>query len=187
MKPKIFNNQNKWVTCITINTDASFRPDYRVGGFAFYIVCDYFKIRKGGIFKSQQPQNAQEAEMMCMANAIHTLLAQKDLPQTQLIVVNSDAITTFQHIKNKSTNPIGKAVAAQLRRIRKYMIKSVKIEFRHVKAHTKDTAARSKANAWCDQEAKRWMRIAVEQKKKEALERQNILNNTTPINSPTND
>lgn len=30
----------KVVTCITINTDASFHPKYKVGGFAFYIVCD---------------------------------------------------------------------------------------------------------------------------------------------------
>lgn len=59
------------VKCITVNTDASFSKEEKVAGYAFYIVCDLFKIAKGGIIKSQV-ETPQDAEMMCMANALYS-------------------------------------------------------------------------------------------------------------------
>lgn len=36
---------------VTINTDASFHPKYKVGAFAFWVVSNQFKITKSGYLK----------------------------------------------------------------------------------------------------------------------------------------
>ena len=152
--------------CITINTDASFHSEKKVGGYAFYIVCDLFKIQKGGYFKCN-PESAQDAEMKCMANALHTLLFQKELPSVDLIVINSDCLFSFEKIGLRK-NGIGKTVATILREVRKRMsLKEVvmpKFEFRHVKAHTEIKDSRTWVNDWCDKEAKKWMRIKLNER-----------------------
>lgn len=152
------------VNCITINTDASFSPQYKIGAYAFYIVCDYFKIWKSGVFRTP-PKNPDEAELMCMANALHTLAVQPDLPKSSLIVINSDALNTFGKIKRKGNHKIGRFVAKKLREARlKTRIgkdKIPKFDFRHVKAHSKSTAPRSLANKWCDVEARKQLRLEI--------------------------
>jgi ribonuclease HI len=161
------------VKCITVNTDASFHPQLKVGGYAFYIVCDLFKIQKAGQFK-RQPRTPMEAEMMCMANALHTLLSQPELPAARLIVINSDCLYSFEKISRKSNDAIGRTVASILREVRKKTsfrdVVMPQFEFRHVKAHTTATDARSHVNRWCDMEAKRWMRHAAAQAAKQASE-----------------
>lgn len=151
----------KNLKCITINTDASFHPEQKVGGYAFYIVCDLFKIQKGGAFKVN-PKNPSDAELMCIANAIATLLAQKELPTANLIVINSDSLWAFEKISLKSKNATGKIVAQLLKKLRQRMAFRgavlPKFEFRHVKAHSGKNDARSWVNEWCDHEAKKWMR-----------------------------
>lgn len=161
-KPLVMGRRS--VNCITVNTDASFNPQHKIGGYAFYIVCDLFKIQKGGMFKVQ-PKTAMEAEMMCMANALYTLLSQKELPTTKWVIINSDCLFSFERIKRKSQDAIGKQVSEMLRKVRlKTSYKGVimpKFEFRHVKAHNGTPDARSYVNDWCDKEAKKWMRQAV--------------------------
>lgn len=152
----------KPLNCLTINTDASFYANEKIGGYAFYIICDSFKIQKGGYFKAR-PQTPTEAEMMCMANAIATLLAQKELPLTKLIVINSDALHSFEKIGKHKKDAIGKKVACLLSDLRKrmsYRNRYPKFEFRHVKAHNGTPDARSYVNDWCDREAKKWAKIA---------------------------
>ena len=148
------------VSCITVNTDASYHPVHGVGGYAFYIICDLFKIQKGGHFKVN-PKSAMEAEMMCMANAVHTLLNQ-DLPQTKLIVINSDCLYSFDRIGLKKQG-VGRLIAQILKKIRfkTSELGDTKIEFRHVKAHTGSKDSRSRVNEWCDNEAKKWMRSII--------------------------
>ena len=146
------------VKCITVNTDASFHPELKVGGYAYYIVCDLFKIQKSGMFK-KNPKTAMDAEMMCMANALHCLLVQKELPNTKWIVINSDCLFSFEKIKRKSQNEVGRKVAEILREVRQ-KTSMPKYEFRHVKAHNGTPDARSYVNDWCDKEAKKWMRKA---------------------------
>jgi ribonuclease HI len=150
---------------ITINTDASFHPKHRVGGYAFYLVSDFFRIQKGGMFKTK-PWNPIDAEMMCMANALHTLLAQKELPEAKWIIINSDCLWSFDLIKRKGKNDLGRYVAKLLREVRMRTSSGIimpKFEFRHVKAHSGVADARSIVNEWCDKEAKKWMRRAVEE------------------------
>lgn len=163
------------VKCITVNTDASFSKEEKVAGYAFYIVCDLFKITKGGIIKSNV-ETPQDAEMMCMANALYSLLKQPSLPSTNLIIINSDALTTFEKIGLKKKG-VGKRVAEILRQLRKEAsyreVVMPKFEFRHVKAHNGTPDKRSFVNNWCDKEAKKWMREA------KKIKQQQQSNNTT--------
>lgn len=155
--------QEKWVRCVTINTDASFHGTHKVGGFAFHIVCDHFRIKMGGRFKVN-PQSSIEAEMMCMANAIHVLLSREDLPTTDLIVINSDCLHSFEKIGLKKEG-VGRVVAKLLKKLRERTARKgvvlPKYDFRHVKAHSGKGDPRSLVNEWCDREAKRHMREAI--------------------------
>lgn len=143
----------KQVGCITINTDASYSHQKGVGGYAFYIVCDLFKIQKSGSFK-HNPKSALFAEMQCIANALHTLLAQQELPKFNLLVINCDCLPAFEHISFNSKFEVGKMIFMQLKFLR------CRYEFRHVKAHNGIPDSRSWVNDWCDKEAKKMMRKA---------------------------
>ena len=141
------------MNCITINTDASFHPTKKTSGYAFYIVCDLFKITKGGHFK-QPVINILEAETKCIGNALATLLSQ-DLPKVKLIVVNTDSLFAINSILRNR-----KSLNVKMREI----VKKVEtktggtVEFRHVKAHTNNKDSRSWVNKWCDKESKKWMK-----------------------------
>ena len=151
---------------LTINTDASFSPHHRVGGYAFYIVCNLFKITKGGQFKNVEPLTPIEAEVMCIGNAFATLLAQKELPQVNYIVVNCDCLWGMNNIKT------GNGIYKQVRELQKKLILrtgATYFEYRHVKAHNNAPDKRSWVNEWCDTEAKKWMRKKVAEIKRKNL------------------
>ena len=74
---------------ITINTDASYYSEHKIGGYAFWIKCDLFKITKGGYFKVPI-EGSTQAETYCIGNAIAQLLAQKELPKADFLVINTD-------------------------------------------------------------------------------------------------
>lgn len=142
------------MNCITINTDASFHPIKKTSGYAFYIVCNLFKIQKGGHFKTEVP-NILIAETKTIGNALSTVLAQKELPKTKLIVVNTDCQFAINLITNSN-----KKLARKIRKIIRGLEKKLdcRVEFRHVKSHSGVNDSRSWVNEWCDREAKRWMR-----------------------------
>jgi len=152
----------KKVNCITINTDASFNTQLKIGGYAFYIVCDLFKIQKGGKFKTQ-PAHPTYAEMMCIGNAIATLLAQKELPECNWIIINSDSTSAMSMIKSRKSE-LGEKIFVLLQLL-KTRTQTKKVEFRHVKAHNGKPDSRSWVNDWCDKEAKKWMKKAVKEYK----------------------
>jgi ribonuclease HI len=152
------------LNCITINTDASFHPELKVGGYAYHIRYGSVKIQGSGAFKVN-PLNPLEAEMMSIANAIHVLCSIPDLPPTKLIIINSDCLNCFPKIALDSKNEVGRKTAKLLAKLVKKTATESGIsryEFRHVRAHTGAQNARSFANEWCDGEARRGMRKAVQ-------------------------
>lgn len=159
--------ERKKVNCITINTDASYHPVHKAAGYAFYIVCDLFKIQKGGMFK-QTPKTPEECEIMCIGNAIATLLAQRELPEARWLIINSDCKNAMEVIRCQK-NKLGKDVCGLWNKLI-HRLGSKRNKFRHVKSHNGTPDARSWVNDWCDKEAKRWMRVAVEKNKKLELE-----------------
>lgn len=150
----------KNVNCITINTDASFHPDKKIGGYAFYIICNLFKIQKAGKFK-KHPKTAEEAEIMCIGNAIATLLAQKELPASTWLIINNDCQHGMNRIKKQETTLSKEVFKLWSKLITR--IGSKKNLFRYVKAHNGTPDARSYINDWCDKEAKKYMRLAVKE------------------------
>ena len=147
---------------ITINTDASFHPHHRTAGYAFWIICDHFKIQKGGMFKKKMPNNSFEAEIMCMGNAIATLLAQKHIPAVHWVAINSDCMNGMECISG-GTRPLGVEVLNLWNRLQKKTGAQV-MAFRHVRAHTGKRDSRSFVNEWCDKEAKKWQQRATKEK-----------------------
>jgi ribonuclease HI len=141
---------------ITINTDASFCHTTQAAGFAFYIVCNDFRIMKGGEFKNEC-KGALDAEAMAIGNALATLLAQNKTKDIKYLIINSDCIPAMTNIGDNRRGGIYK----QIRKLKNRVINKFnvqKFEFRHVKAHNGSPDNRSKANEWCDKEAKKWMR-----------------------------
>lgn len=140
---------------LTINTDASFCPHGKVGGYAFYIICDSFKITKSGAFKKKL-QNPSDAELKCIINALHTVDVQR-LPKVDVVIINTDSMNCITGIENANTGKLyGKA---------KVLINNIKtktgakeVKMKHVRAHTNKNNARSWVNEWCDQQAKVWMK-----------------------------
>lgn len=154
------------VPCITINVDASFHPKHKVAGYAFWIVCDKFVIKKGGAFKTS-PKSSLDAELMGIANAVYTLLKTPDLPSCKLVVVNNDCLAAHERIGHKSNHPIGKKVASIMKQLRSALWNNrntTVIEMRHVKSHSGKNDSRSFVNEWCDMEAKKWMRKSIKTK-----------------------
>jgi ribonuclease HI len=151
------------VSTITINTDASHHPDYKIGGYAFYIVCNHFKIMKSGVFKTK-PANSTAAETMCIGNALAEL-AKMDLPKTTFLIINTDSKHSIGNIE-RSYNPLSEEVNKIWQKVIE-KTGSTKNEFRWVRAHSKVKDARSYVNEWCDYNAKKEMRKAVRKKKKQ--------------------
>lgn len=153
----------KKVRCITINTDASFHPKYKCGGYAFLIKSDLFEIKMGGAFKNN-PTTPTDAEIKGIGNSIHVLLHLQDLPECDLLVINNDCKSGMQWLETpiyKTPKKIRRMIDALLVRLG-----NPKFEFRHVKAHNGTPDARSFVNNWCDVEAKKWMRTKIPKKGK---------------------
>lgn len=88
---------------ITINTDASYHPTKKVGGFAFWIKSDTFKLIGHGPFK-KEPENAIHAEIMCIGNALGALLFEKkiNIPQAEFLIINTDCKEAINHILDRN-------------------------------------------------------------------------------------
>ena len=131
------------LNCVTINTDASFCADTGASGFAFSIVCDVFCVKKAGSFKNP-PKNAEEAEIMCIANAPHVLIDNMgEEISCKLVVINTDCLNGVKKIEEKrkykasiTANKLAKIASIKL---------NAKVEFRHVKAHTANRSLRAYA------------------------------------------
>lgn len=153
---------------VTVNTDASYRSG--AAGYAFWIVCDAGKLQKAGEIKNKVA-GINDAELMCIANAIHTLKHSK-FKGIEKVIINTDSQTSIDFLSGKSrpkySSPISNIVDEtyfnMLEVCLKYgkSIRQVKqvFEFRHVKAHSGKKDSRSYVNDWCDKEAKKYCKQA---------------------------
>jgi ribonuclease HI len=150
----------------TITTDASFNPHHKVGGYAFWAVSNTFRITKSGVFK-KPCRNPTDAEIKCIINALMVVL--HGCEGVTKVIVNTDsmnAIHVLTHDIKAQNKFMGGVRPHNHYRLSYHKVldtaksKAV-IEFRHVKAHTENTDARSWVNDWCDKEAKKAMRKAV--------------------------
>lgn len=116
------------------------------------------------MFKNE-PQSHHFAEIMCIANALHTLIERKDLPLCKQVIINTDSMTAINWITNRK-HDIGIQVSDLCYKLRWIMGGYTELEFRHVKAHNGARDKRSWVNEWCDTNAKRYMTMALQRKLK---------------------
>lgn len=153
---------------VTINTDASFNHVYKVGGYAYWIVYNGKRVKRGGLLK--ECQNATEAEVKAIANALYKLTLLK-WPEVFFIVVNTDCTPAVDLITGKSKTEVqgtNDAIAAIHNYISKLRIgnnvnksSTEYVQYRHVKAHTKVKDKRSYVNDWCDKVAKDFVKLHI--------------------------
>lgn len=107
----------------------------------------------------KEAKGATDAELRCIANALHVVLHSQFTKITK-IIINSDALYAFGMVGLKKEVGPGRKVAQLLKELkRKYRLvqdfhKPIH-EFRHVKAHKKVETKREWVNDWCDKQAKK--------------------------------
>ena len=146
---------------VTVNTDASFHHEYKVGAFAFWIVCNQGKIMHSGELK--EAKDPTDAEIRCIANALHALLNSRFTGVTK-VIINSDALHAFDRCgRSAQAGSPGRKVHNILQSLKdRHSVSGRPIhEFRHVKAHSGTAEKRKWVNNWCDKAAKKmlWEKI----------------------------
>ncbi len=145
---------------VTINTDASYHPHEKVAGFAFWIVCDDFKLVKSGELR-KKCHRPEVAEFRCIINAVH-LLFQQDCKKISKIILNTDCLNVIHLLKRDGVAirryKLNGDWSSNMVKMFYGIVGQTPIEFRHVKAHVSTDTARSWVNDWCDSNAKQAMR-----------------------------
>lgn len=170
---------------VTINSDASFSRTYKVGTYAYYIICDKFRYQASGFVKTDIG-NPNEAEAASLANALHFLKTNADkIGQISKIIVNTDSKAAIKSINRKAAHgSLFETCFLLFRELR--IINKISphgrpfYELRHVKAHVSkaERKPRHHINEWCDKEARVQMgkRLAM-------IEMENkLLNQKSPTN-----
>lgn len=153
---------------LTINTDASFHAHIKRGSYAFWAICNDFKLCKYGVFR-EQIADPTEAEIKAIINAVYVSLRQNSRRITR-IIINTDCL--FAKIGWEGWQGLGEKAKAKwrplIKRLRRiiddyFPLLSKKTEIRHVKAHDNTETARNWVNDWCDQKAKEAIKDVVKE------------------------
>lgn len=141
---------------ITINTDASYCPETKVAGWATYIVSDFFKLKNSGTIDNVD--NSYLAEAYALEHGLSILLSNPiEYGKFVGLYINTDCKSLIDQLAKESGNSTAILNDRIQSIIRKYSITD--LDIRHVKAHTTIKKARNVVNNWCDEEAKKQMRI----------------------------
>lgn len=149
---------------VTVNTDASFYPDQKIGGFAIWIASDKGRVKFADGFKGTV-ETAHDAEFKCIINALH-LLKRQGWEITE-IYINTDSQTVINTIETKAkSNKTPKYAKdnynAYLGITKQLGVKHISL--RHVKGHLHTNTARHWVNDWLDTHAKKAARKILKEK-----------------------
>jgi ribonuclease HI len=152
---------------VKIYTDASYCPDKKVGGFAFYIDSGKGTNACCGVLKAVE--NPMDAEMMAITNALHTLRKSSlGRERISFIEIYSDCLGAFKKINKKTTHIIGKAIINELEKLREVSeVSDKRIPIHrliHVKSHTEFTDKASIGNKYCHDMATTMLNVARQNK-----------------------
>lgn len=156
---------------VTINTDASFNDQYKVGAYAYWIVSDAYRIKYAGMLK--ECGRSVEAELKAIANALFRLTKSNNANNVNLIIVNTDCTNAIEAIQGERKLK-DKGCIDTIEHIHTYQRMLIEangidkptysyIDYRHVKAHSKEKDKRSFVNNWCDRQARRLVKQRVNQ------------------------
>jgi len=149
---------------VTINTDASFYPMQKIGGYAIWIASNKGRVKLAAGFKNVL-ETQHDAEFKAIINALHLLKRQRW--EITEIYINTDSQTVIQMVETKATfkklPQYGKDnYQSYLKIIEELGVKHV--SFRHVKSHLHTNTARHWVNDWLDTEAKKAARKILKDK-----------------------
>lgn len=158
---------------VTINTDASYRPKIKRGTYAFWIICNEFKVTMSGALR-KKISRPEIAEFQCIMNALFIVLSTDTKNSIHKIIINTDCLNVIslinqdqRMIKRFHLNKWGRNLRNQfLDLIENYGIDISIIEFRHVIGHEHTNTPRNYVNQWCDDHAKIEMIKLLKQHKK---------------------
>lgn len=159
---------------ISIFTDASLTGDN--GGYAFYIGCRTGKLQKAGKLK-EHTTNIMYAEMYSIANALYTLKNSKFTPISVVWLYSDrkDVIDVLNGdkpiFKKTQSRKIYEEIKFLMMEICIREGKSIRyvdkmFNFNHITAHTGADDIKSKINAWCDENARRYAKMKPTKPKK---------------------
>lgn len=149
---------------ITIFSDASFCPDSRAAGGAYWARTD--SLRLSGSFALRSVKASHEAEVMTACLSIRALSEndgfRKELQKgrSTLLVLVVDCLTIKQAFEGESVSlsPDCRREVDEVLALRRKMNFGLKVN--HVKAHTNGKAPRQWVNRWCDEAAREQMKRA---------------------------
>lgn len=158
---------------LTINSDASYHPVFKVGAFAFWIVWSGGRLIQSGALKSVL--SAQDAELQSIGNALHAVL-KTSIDGLQHVYINTDCKYGIDAV-NK-----GKHMGGCQQTVRKIhtLIQKLRVQhrfkiggrfkdfvsWRYVPAHTEGGTPREWVNNRMDQMAKQALWDQINKSKK---------------------
>lgn len=144
---------------ITIIADASFCPETKIGGYAFWIACQRGKRGGRGVFKDFCNDNTV-AEMRAVANGLHEGLKANLIQEGDKILLQTDCLGAIMAFE-KTRHSLSKQELQIVTYIEKLAFDfSLKLRYKHVKGHSNNLGARFVSNNTCDAQAKSAMRQA---------------------------
>jgi ribonuclease HI len=162
---------------VTIATDISCEPKYKITTWACYIRYGGGVIKKSGQFK-QYYSNTAKAETYALLNAL--TIAKKNIPDwnESKVIIHNEIEHVLTPITTKAGNVRQRDVdrTEQIRSIALPILsQALDWERRKIKAHKKDwqhsdNPRKYAINRWCDIESRRVMR-AIKQEKKQEIKR----------------
>lgn len=148
---------------VTIISDASVCMQTHVGGYGYWAVSDRGRHAGSGSFKNKV-RTSDQAEMMAIVNAIHAAVCNGIAETADSILVQTDSQNAIAYFEQR-TKRIAKDSAPIVDAYKTLVAAhALKVEFRHVRGHTKDGAQRSIAQRHSDMRARKAMKLARKQK-----------------------
>lgn len=145
----------------TIIADASWCPDTKVAGYAFYISSDLGRHGGQGIFKDPV-KGSNEAEAMALVNAVYTAAKMNLVGPGCKVLLQSDSTAALGALSGTRKFIFGDEKRAQrlLRRVGDKL--GLFYEYKHVPGHTDPSYRQGRyvTNRICDERAKKQMRRA---------------------------
>ena len=143
---------------VTINTDASFHPQHKIGAFSFWMVSDKGRLFGAGELKGKI-KHSTEAEFRSVLNALHFLLNKSGWSGITRIVINTDSQGVVDMVNGGKTHRWAADFKIHFNIYKREC--GIEIEARKVKAHAFKDDKRKWVNSWCDKQAKKMLRKSV--------------------------
>ena len=137
---------------VTVNTDASYEPNRKTGGYGIWIKSNFFTIKKAGQFKGQV-NDSNEAEIKALINALHIL--KKNPRKFKGLVINCDNAAARDIVNTGRVAERFKEEGNKLKELLKdYKFAKAKV----IRGHKDGHNARQWVNNWCDNASKEYRR-----------------------------